>query len=105
MAIKDTLTNLGKALKNLLSGSWIPHVLRENPRNAAGGDGNGDSGSPWNDLSRVVLALYVGLIFGVIAIFWREGFQAGAALAWALASFMTGALVGFLFGIPRVLQT
>jgi hypothetical protein len=62
--------------------------------------------SSWIYLTWVVLVLVSGLLVGIVAILCCLGFKAagGAAFLWALACLATGALVGFLFGIPRVVQ-
>jgi len=42
--------------------------------------------------------------FGLIVV-WRQGTQTPfTALLWALACLASGGLIGFIFGIPRVLQ-
>jgi hypothetical protein len=57
------------------------------------------------DVSRVsfyiLLFFLVGLSFVVIQEWAGKPFT---ALLWAFACFSVGALIGFLFGIPRVLQ-
>jgi hypothetical protein len=44
--------------------------------------------------------------FGVLTVLWHTGFTPAAAtpLLWALACLASGAAVGFLFGIPKILQ-
>jgi tetratricopeptide (TPR) repeat protein len=58
-----------------------------------------------SDTVRVLAGLSVFFIIG-IAFVWVGAANAHAmtALLWALACYVLGALIGFLFGIPRVLQ-
>jgi tetratricopeptide (TPR) repeat protein len=52
----------------------------------------------------VLVAVIVGLAF-VMAHQWNGGARLATAVLWALGFLSGGSLLGFLFGIPRVLQT
>jgi hypothetical protein len=56
-------------------------------------------------LSKVTAALYLLNLLGIGVILWNGLQEAATALLWALASLAVGGLVGFLFGIPRVIQS
>lgn len=56
------------------------------------------------NLKRVVMALAAGLVAGLLVVLWDTGRHCPVAWAWAFACTMTGAAVGFLFGIPREIQ-
>jgi hypothetical protein len=56
-----------------------------------------------NELSPLWVVVPVGtaVLIGIIPVFWLGG----AALVWAGACLVSGVMVGFLFGIPRTLQS
>jgi hypothetical protein len=63
-------------------------------------------GGAWmgkSDLSRVASVIAVSIGLGGLVI-WFYGGRSAAAFLWGLACLTAGAIVGFLFGIPRVLQ-
>jgi hypothetical protein len=73
------------------------------------GTGDGGSADPnelkkQQDLRRVVTALAITTAAGLIGIFISTGWSCAVALLWAGACLVTGALVGFLFGIPKEVQ-
>lgn len=49
-------------------------------------------------------ALFLGLTFVFVFAWARGGVQISLAILWAMACFTAGGIVGFLFGIPKVLQ-
>ncbi len=52
----------------------------------------------------LIIAVFVGLVFAVAGL-WAFGFASiFTALLWAIACLVAGGAIGFLFGIPRVLQ-
>ena len=60
------------------------------------------------DIARVAtflgLVVLAALILNIVYAVWAVGVRFGGCLGWALALALVGILVGFLFGIPRVLQ-
>src|SRR5438270_397479 len=56
------------------------------------------------NLATVSATLTLGLVVGLLVALWYAGWECAVVWAWALACLMTGGLVGFLFGIPRVVQ-
>ncbi|HVF45742.1 MAG TPA: hypothetical protein VM936_22130 [Pyrinomonadaceae bacterium] len=77
------------------------------PRDAAGGTA-ARGGSRPRDLS---IATYFFIAYSVVCfatVFWHCGFKgeaAGTSFIWALASATVGGGFGFLFGIPKILQS
>lgn len=57
------------------------------------------------DLRMTSWFLLIFLLFGVIVLLFQSDGAKWAALLWALAWLAIGDIIGFLFGIPRVLQT
>jgi hypothetical protein len=103
---QTTKTSWGRwmldGLSYIVSGRWLKRFLSDRPPSQGAKETPG-SGA-WNDLGRVVFVLYLGMIVGAIVVACHAGLHACVALLWALACFAVGALIGFLFGIPRVVQ-
>jgi hypothetical protein len=82
--------------------AWWSIQPPPNAGNQAGGS------QPAYDVLRyafiVAESLCIGMLLGAVFVFWHDGLHAATSLVWALACLATGALVGFLFGIPRVEQ-
>jgi tetratricopeptide (TPR) repeat protein len=69
---------------------------------------NRDSFNLNSNISKIFVAVLVSLVFGltfVIAHQWNQGGRLPTAVLWALGFLSSGSLLGFLFGIPKVLQT
>jgi hypothetical protein len=58
----------------------------------------------WRDFSLVVVFLVVTILVGLILVWTQRIGDAFTATLWSLACLAFGSLIGFLFGIPRVLQ-
>jgi len=59
------------------------------------------------DLRHITVFFYVFAVLSVIAVIWHCGLNRNSAtpLLWGLACAAVGAAVGFLFGIPKILQS
>ena len=58
----------------------------------------------WGDVLTTIVFLSVVIVYGLNRIILHQETAPNTALMWALACMGAGALLGFLFGIPRVLQ-
>jgi CheY-like chemotaxis protein len=58
----------------------------------------------WIDYSFTFGFLLVTLLFGLIFVWWHSRAAIPFATLWSMACLACGAIIGFLFGIPRVLQ-
>lgn len=58
----------------------------------------------WIDYLFTFGFVLITLIVGIIFVWWHSANAAPLAILWSLACLATGAIIGFLFGIPRVLQ-
>ena len=58
------------------------------------------------DFINIFIFFYVFGILGLFTILWHAGFTNNSAtpILWALASITFGAIFGFLFGVPKILQ-
>ena len=66
--------------------------------------GTGSLKHLWDQLSGWIGTLAVAVIAGLVCVLFGSGCQAPTPLLWALACFASGFLLGFLFGIPRIVQ-
>ncbi|MET0752963.1 MAG: hypothetical protein ABWZ66_06300, partial [Pyrinomonadaceae bacterium] len=59
------------------------------------------------DIINIFIFFYAFGFFGLVAIIWHTGFtgnNSATPILWALASTIVGAILGFLFGVPKILQ-
>src|ERR1041384_4306483 len=56
------------------------------------------------DVPMLLAFSVIALVGFVTAMAWDSLYNARLALMWAIACFVAGAALGFLFGIPKVLQ-
>jgi hypothetical protein len=88
---------------------WINRLISK-PNFIAGSDRGNSDLSPSDELRRDLaatrLVVIVGFVIGIVVILaWHsQEPKIHVLVLWALACFASGALTGFLFGIPRVLQ-
>src|SRR4051794_19965195 len=69
-----------------------------------GGSAESDGSGKGSDLRVVFVASSLACLVGFALVVWQAGRSAPAPLLWAVACLVSGAAVGFLFGIPRILQ-
>ncbi len=58
----------------------------------------------FSDVTKTLFFIIGCVFFGLIIIWWKVDQNTTTAILWSLACLAAGGIVGFLFGIPRVLQ-
>ncbi len=58
----------------------------------------------FSDVTKTLFFIIGCVFFGLLIIWWKVSDNTTTAILWSLACLASGGIVGFLFGIPRVLQ-
>src|ERR1041384_5236004 len=88
--------------------SLFPWKVRhgEEPANSPSSKVNTERNFSASDLGSMISFFYLFAVLSLSAVVWHCGFTRAAAapLLWGLACTSVGAALGFLFGIPKILQ-